>query len=178
VAEKRSIKAREIIRDVRSGLTDTELMNKYRLSTGRLKYVLDRLVEAKALETSELQSRISLAQESTATRAVRARTRSYLLFSIPVYDTENLQVEGWLVDIEEKGLQISGIQADVGEVKSLLIRSDEFVDVYPFGIDAECRWVEPDETEGSVRAGFEIVSITKWAMEELQKLKRLVTFSD
>lgn len=176
--EKRSIKAREIIIDVRSGLTDTELMNKYRLSAGRLKYVLERLVEAKALEESELLSRIFLAQESTATRAMRARARSYLLFTIPVYDTDNLEVEGWLIDIEEQGLQTIGLQAIVGEVKSLLIRSDEFVDVYPFGIDAECRWVERDETEGNVSVGFRIVGITPWARGELRKLRRLVTFSD
>jgi len=178
VSEKRSIKAREIIRDVRSGLTETELMKKYRLSSGRLKSVLERLVEAKILEESELQSRIVLAQESTGTRAMRSRTRGYLLFSIPVYDTDNLEVEGWLIDIEEQGLQTNGLKAEVGEVKSLLIRSDEFVDVYPFGIDAECRWVEPDEAEGNLSAGFRIISITPWALQQLRKLRKLVTFSE
>lgn len=178
MAEKRTIKARDIIADVRLGLNDTELMKKYDLSVGGLKSVLERLVEAKALAEYELQSRVFLAQESTATRAMRTRARGYLLFSIPVYDTDNLEGEGWLVDIEEQGIQTIGVDAQVGEVKSLLIRSDEFVDVYPFGVDAECRWLETDETEGGVRAGFLIVSITAWALGELRKLKKLVTFSD
>lgn len=178
MSEKRSIKARDVIKDIRSGLTDSQLMEKYQLSEGRLKHVFEKLVDAKALDESEIRDRVTLAQESTSGRSARRMSRGYLMFSIPVYDTDNIEIEGWLVDLNQTGLQVSGIEAAVGDSRSLLIRADEFVDVYPFGFDAKCRWVEPDETQGVLNVGFEITGISSWGLQELRKLISLVTLSD
>jgi uncharacterized protein (DUF433 family) len=50
---QREINAKDILRDIRSGLNDKALMEKYKLSPAALKTVFDELVAARLLERSE-----------------------------------------------------------------------------------------------------------------------------
>ncbi len=59
-----SIKAIEIVRLIRSGMTDARLMEKYNLSAGGLTSLFEQLVNAGILNESELSERASLAAES------------------------------------------------------------------------------------------------------------------
>jgi hypothetical protein len=65
---KRKIKAGPFIRDLRSGIGDRQLMEKYSLSDNQLHKVLKKLVDAGAIDELELFMRTSLS-DSTVTKA-------------------------------------------------------------------------------------------------------------
>ncbi len=57
MATKRTINTKEVVRDIRSHMTDEELMAKYRLSARGLQSVLRKLLEAKLITQSEFDWR-------------------------------------------------------------------------------------------------------------------------
>ena len=65
---KRKIKAKPFVRDLRDGMGDRELMEKYTLSESQLHKVLHKLVDAGAIDEMELFMRTSLS-DSTISRA-------------------------------------------------------------------------------------------------------------
>ena len=85
-------------------------------------------------------------------------------------------MEGWITDITEEGLQLTGMPAEVGQSRSLLIRADEFHDIFPFAFDAKCKWVHTDDVNETL-VGFEIVDISETGLEELRKLIQLLTIN-
>jgi transcription initiation factor IIE alpha subunit len=54
---KRTINAKEVVRDIRSHMTDEELMEKYRLSARGLQSVLKKLLESKLITQAEFDWR-------------------------------------------------------------------------------------------------------------------------
>jgi DNA-binding Lrp family transcriptional regulator len=54
---KRTINAKEVARDIRSHMTDEELMEKYRLSARGLQSVLKKLLESKLITQAEFDWR-------------------------------------------------------------------------------------------------------------------------
>ncbi len=65
---KRKIKAKPFVRDLRNGMGDRELMEKYTLSESQLHKVFHKLVDAGAIDEMELFMRTSL-DDSTITKA-------------------------------------------------------------------------------------------------------------
>ncbi len=65
---KRKIKAKPFVSDLRNGMGDTELMQKYTLSDNQLHKVFQKLVDAGAIDEMELFMRTSLS-DSTITKA-------------------------------------------------------------------------------------------------------------
>jgi len=66
--QMRNIKAKEFIKDVRSGMDDTALMEKYDLSQQGLQKVFQKLVEADFITVLELHERARLT-DSQVTKA-------------------------------------------------------------------------------------------------------------
>jgi hypothetical protein len=65
---KRKIEAKPFVKDLRNGMGDRELMEKYTLSESQLHKVFQKLVDAGAIDEMELFMRTSLS-DSTITRA-------------------------------------------------------------------------------------------------------------
>jgi hypothetical protein len=175
MSPKREIKAKDLVNDFRAGMTDSELRSKYNLSSRGLQSAFRKLLEAKALRTSELFGRVSLEDDTVAIATTRLMPRDELEFPVPIYLCEGTQptVKGVIKDITEKGLKISGIQANVDEIMTFAIPSDKFSQIEPFAFRAKCRWVDGD---GS--AGFQITLISERGSGELQKLLRFLTLRD
>ena len=57
MATKRTLNAKEIVNDIRSRMTDVQLMAKYALSERGLESVLRKLLEAKLITSSEFNWR-------------------------------------------------------------------------------------------------------------------------
>jgi hypothetical protein len=104
--------------------------------------------------------------------------RNYLTFPVPVYESDNLLARGEIDDISEKGMQISGIDAQPGESKSLLIRADEFHDIFPFVFEARCQWARREISDDRIVAGYEIVDISDLGRGELRKLISVLTLRE
>jgi hypothetical protein len=175
---KRKIMAKDVVVDVRAGLSNAELMEKYQLSSAGLQSVFDKLVAAEALLDQELTCRrLDDSDPSCEMSAPDEAARSYVMFRLPIYDLDDLTVEGLIHDISEKDLMVEGISVQVGEVKRLLIQADEFADVYPFTFDAICRSVEERGSAEGFAAVFEITSISGVGRGELRKLCRVLGLS-
>jgi ankyrin repeat protein len=54
------INAREVVNDIRSGMDDAALMEKYRLSAANLQVLFDKLVQAGVIKQSELDHRLPM----------------------------------------------------------------------------------------------------------------------
>ena len=177
MGKKRTIRAKDIMTDLRANMTDSEIMSKYSLSAKGLESIFDKLIEARVLTDKELRGRVPIFQDTVNLDNARCLPRSYLAFSLPIYDTDDLQVEGTVRDLSERGLQVAGIEARVNESKEFLVRADELQDIYPFVFTAECRWVTQSCETNEAIAGFEITEISKGSQEQVREILRALTLS-
>jgi hypothetical protein len=100
----------------------------------------------------------------------------YPFSPIPLYDADNLQSEGNILEVGAKGFTVTGIRASVGERKNLLMYIEDLPELYPFSFEAECRWNKV-ESDGVLVAGFEITVMTDIGSEQLRKLLNSLAFS-
>ena len=79
-------------------------------------------------------------------------------------------------DISENGIGITGITAQVDEMKSLAVVGDEFGEIAPFEFEAQCRWARQLEPEGAICAGFCITRISEQDVFRLREFVQGFTF--
>jgi uncharacterized protein (DUF433 family) len=173
---RQRIKIREIVGDIRAGLTDTQLMTKYRIDHEALQALFKKLLDLKAISRDALFGEVSLHCETSAPENVRESNRYVLDFDIPVYDERAPEIQGRVHDITEKGVGIRGLSVRVDEVRKLVVLGDAFGVVAPFDFSAICRWSGVDEQDGLYAAGFQILEISDHSLEELRKLIKLIAF--
>ncbi|MFH0824674.1 MAG: hypothetical protein V2B18_18115 [Pseudomonadota bacterium] len=179
MTDKRKIKAKDVVHDVRFGWTNEELMEKYGLTVGGLNSIFRRLLDAGSINDYELEGRMPTTEEPTKQEEpIRQDPRNYVVVPLPIYDLDDIAIEGNVVDITEHGVQVAGIEAKMGETKRFLIQPDEFVDVFPFQFDAVCRWVDLKKEPGTCLGGYEITGISQGGVHQLLKLIRLLTFGE
>lgn len=176
--QKRQINGRNIISDLRSGMTDRELQLKYRLSTSGLCTIFEKLVDSEAMGHSELSQWSPLYSLRTRYKESRGYPRADLAVSVPIYDLEAGSV-GILRDISEKGLRVAGIDARVGETRTFQIPIEMCMQAEPLLILAECKWTK---TRGKIReyvvAGFEITDLSAKDRNTLQNFMSVLLLSD
>jgi len=164
------IKARDLVRDFRSGVSDAELLTKYHLSCAGLAKVLELLVERKVLSRIELDNRLNSEEGIPDVIDFRETERTRPAYDIPVYDVQAPQAQGTILDLSTKGVQILGIPAAVGETRSFRVGA-EFGEFASFTFQAQCQWIEKvGGPRASFRAGYQITSISYDAFRHLQDL--------
>lgn len=170
MASLHKIKGRDILNDIRSGMTDEELMEKYEMSSQALESAWGQLCSSGLISREDLLSRSTESAEGENTTATSRLPRDYLVVQVPIYDVGDPETKGVIRDLTEEGIGIIGIGARLDDVKTLVILTDNSrrVDKIVFG--AKCRWVKKDSEDGYV-SGFRITNITK---ENLGKLRRLI----
>jgi hypothetical protein len=178
MTSKRTIKAKDIVNDIRSGMTNLQLMEKHNLSSKGLQSIFTKLMDAKAVKDRELDGRTPLADDTVNLNQMRVLPRNYLFLNLPVYEADEMKIEGQIRDITEKGLQVAGIPVGVGDYKTLLVRAEDFDNIRPFTLRAQCRWTKPATAVEPDVAGYQIKDISEGALEELRKLIHAVTFGD
>jgi hypothetical protein len=178
MAAKRRIPANDLAKDIRMGMSNGEVMKKYRLSQAGLASVFKKLVQAGVVEQSEVQRRMEPGDDTADLDQMRDVARCYPVVFIPVIDLTDLRREGYLRDLTEKGLQVSGIHSKVEETKSFLIQADAFSNLLPFTLEARCKWVKENVTEELSVSGFEITSLSETNRELLKKTIELFAFCD
>lgn len=170
----REIKARDVVDDLVSGIDDHRLMNKYKLTFRGLQSLYRKLVEAKVIKPGPLQERI-LPQLNTETTIIARLPRKDVHMPLLVQDAANPGQEGLVTNITQRGLGIKGLDAEVDEVKQLLVEPGEFFQLRPFTVKSKCRWATSSSNPQEILAGFETVSI---AHRERQKLRNLIEMLD
>jgi PilZ domain len=161
MTEKRQINGRHVVNDLRSGTGDEELQAKYQLSAKGLQSIFEKLVARGAISHSELCERSSLYKGTTDLSRVRKFRRVDLNVPVAIYDVDTSGT-GILRDISEKGLRVAGIESSVGQVKTLQIPIDMFMQADPLLVIAECKWIETmGKTKRYPVAGFEIMDLSE-----------------
>ncbi len=176
---QRIIKAKDILADIRMGMTRDDLMVKYNLSPKGLQNSFNQLVNAGAIEPEELPGEATVEKiRIQPRRQVRGEPRFYLDFDLPVSVVGESGIKGRVRDITEDGIGLAGIESEVDELKRLIILGDEFGEVDPFDFEAICRWIRKESGEGDYLSGFQITNISDENMGKLRQLIRIVTFED
>jgi len=156
---KRSIKARDIINDIRGGMNVSAIMTKYRLTIKGLRTAFQQLVQGSALSKEELNDLKSL--RDAAVKGLRQLQRYPIKSPIKIFDGGDPFKGGVVKDISEKGVCIQGIEGHVGDVKNFIIRLGSLGAGSTIVFEARCRWVKKGMTSGKTElAGFEITDIS------------------
>jgi len=175
---KRTISANSISEDIRSGLSETELMAKHGLSLKGLQRLFKALVHAKIVTPEDLYERFASYRQRIDQLKQRQARRVSLSVRLPVYDVSSARY-GILRDISETGLRVAGIEYEVGDVTTLQLPIDSFMNADPLLVLAKCRWVSEKGTKNKYFvAGFELVDLTSTDRKILNEFINLLTLSD
>lgn len=175
----RKINAKEIVKDIRSGMSDEGLMAKFKLQKTGLAVVFDKLVEARVMTAAELQQRfVPRGVDEFLPAEFRFLPRTDLDFPLPIHDRTDPDVVGVVNDMSDTGVGIRGIRAEVGEVKEFVIPADELFQIAPIEFDAQCRWMSEDPADGGYLGGFEIVDLLSGSIGDLQMIIQNLTLED
>jgi hypothetical protein len=162
---KTDIPIGKILEDMRSGLGDVPIMEKYQISPTvllKIRQGLTRIPTEPKENTAPVRSKTDEARK-------RVLPRNHTYYRIPIRELKNPENVGTINDITNRGLQLQGIAAGVGEKLTLLVLADSFRVHTPFVFEAECRWTDPN-AEGYGIAGFSITNISGPDLQELRKL--------
>jgi hypothetical protein len=174
---RRKIAAGEVVNDIRSGMEDVDLMEKYKLSARGFQHALRQLVSKRALRRKELYRQSTIYADKAFIEDSRALPRQVTAVPVSIYREDDLQLEGRVTDVTEKGVRVTGIPAAVDEYKRFLIRVEKFDEIEPFVFQGLCRWMHVENHNREPVAGIEITSISQAAMQELRKVIGGLTLS-
>ncbi len=174
---KRKVNAGMLIEDIRAGVQNSELIEKYDLSPKLLQRALVKLVERGDFDPRELAGRITPPDLPEIESERRRTPRQYPALTVHVREEGYEANRGTVIDISEIGLRVQGIEAVPLEVKTLVIYGDELDVFETFSFAAICRWVRQDLPDGALVAGFEITQVSDRNFEQLLNLTQLQTVS-
>ncbi len=173
----REIRVRDLVRDIRLGMSDSELMIRYRLSGKALQRVFNKLLSSKAIRHHELYARSATYKDTIDLSSARKYPREDLTVPVQINDVVSGET-GLVRDISEGGFRVAGIRTRVGEVRSFRLPVDVFTPADPLIFDARCRWVKK---KGSglqyLVSGFEIINISENDQQELHKFVGFFTLA-
>jgi hypothetical protein len=162
---KTEIPIGKILEDMRSGLGDVPIMEKYQISPA----VLLKIRQGLSRIPTEHKEYAAAVRPNTDDVHKRMLPRNHTFYRISVRELSNPEHVGFLNDITNRGLQVQGMAPRVGEKLTLLVLADSFRVHTPFVFEAVCRWVAPN-AEGEAVAGFSITNISGPDLQELRKL--------
>jgi hypothetical protein len=177
-AGRRRIPARRFVDDMRSGMPDSALMEKYKLTARGLHSAFRKLLAANVVQPSELVGRHSEYDETIDVNDIRALQRDKVEFPLPIYELNNPDSRGIISDITIMGVGITGFETDVGDIRQFVIPADEFFQVNRVEFKARCRWVKRDESDGECVSGFEIMKVSRGSLAGLRRLIQGLTLSE
>lgn len=162
------ISAAEFVRDLRTGLTSCELMNKYSLAARELDGVLAQVKKALGAPAM-IYGRAPQDADCGTKDKIRFFRRHKVDLPVAICDANNPAARGEVRDVSEKGIGVQKMDTKVGEIKNLLVLADEYFSINPFVFEAQCRWTSPTTDERHLLAGFEIIKISEESSKSLGK---------
>jgi hypothetical protein len=179
MSPKRTIRAVEIVKDIRAGLTDPELMEKHQLSPDGLQKVFRKLLEAEAIGPDEIYGRPPSTDEVVDFGAsYRIVSRYELDIPLPVFEPDNMDSKGVVKDMCVNGIGIRGIEASVDEIKIFVIPADRLLGIDQVEFEAICRWTKRDKIGGECSSGFEVLNVMRGSLKDLEMIIRSIPLED
>ncbi len=171
---KREIRLGHLVTDIRSGLTDSDLRAKYKLSSRGLQSAFKKLADSGAIRAFGTEHVTDSQEYWAVIDNMRQSPRLRPHFVIPIIDGEDRKNRGIVRDITIRGIGTAQVRARPQEIKTLIIPHDELGEYGSFSFEAQCRWCEAMQ-DGNYMAGFEITNISQGCFNELQCLIRVYT---
>jgi hypothetical protein len=176
LASKPIINAKDIMEDIRSGMDDAELMHKYRLTSKGLQSAFTKLINNRLMTVDEVYGqRRSDDEDTVIIDDMTLIQKHFLTVTAPVYEAGKPQAQGTMQEVTERGLTISGIESRIGEVKSFVVPSHEFLKMKEITFEAKCLWSKKKRGAPEWSAGFQIVKIDKKNLGGLRELVKVLT---
>ncbi|MGO9119535.1 MAG: hypothetical protein ACLQPD_18240 [Desulfomonilaceae bacterium] len=174
MAYKRKIIAEHIVQDIRSGMNNALLMEKYMLSERGLNKIFRKLLDHEAMTPDELSPRMASYADLDSLDYLRESSLKELVCLVPIYEEDLKHLRGSVCELTETSIGVTGLDAAVGDIRKFVIPADEFFSIPAFSFDAICRWVEErNESTESVSA-YEITDISNKNYQRLKQLIRLI----
>ena len=175
---KRQIPARPVVADIRAGMTNAQLMKRYRISSGMLEKIFKKLQDTNMITARDLDGRTLSRQQGLVHDSVPQEPICYTIMRLPITDLDNLDADCYVKALTEKGIHIVNLSTNVGEKKNFLVPASEFADVQPFSFEAECRWARAQTDTERQTAGFEITRISDEGLQQLREFMQSATICD
>ena len=164
----------ELLNDIRNGMGDHDLTEKYQLSVKGLNRLMQKLVEKKAIGHGELYEKSPSYRKFADQLASRLSPRLRVRRPIRAYHDAKSQ-KGFVRDISENGVRVAGINTSVGDVITLRLPLKEVGAIDPIEFRAVCRWSNiQGKRKEFVMCGFEITEITETAGIRFHELTNLL----
>ena len=168
---RKEVRAKDLVRDIRSGMTSTGLKEKYRLSEKGLRSAFRKLLDVKAIAREDILNIYRIDHGLEILDDSRRYPRKMIRFPFLVCDADSPDIRGFVRDCSKKGMAVEGISASVGELRALRVRSNELAETSTFEFVGRCRWaLTAGQPEAEPVAGFEIIDISTTAFQEFRKL--------
>ncbi len=151
-------------------MSDSELMEKYRLSAKGLQSAFDKLVEKGIMTVEQIYGQTRSGDDTVLVDDMRLIPKHFLTVAVPIYEPASVPVEGLLTEITERGLGVTGIPARVGEVKTFVIPAAKFIKTETIWFEARCLWARPIEGDEPWAAQFQITRISQECLAQLREL--------
>ena len=165
-----------ILKDIRAGMPERDLMKKYRLTPRGLGTLLKDLVKGDLLSFSELIRRSTGQLNLLEVMAeFRSTSRDRVEFLLPIADTVHLENAGLVYDISETGIGAKGLIADPGEQGTFVIPAEDYFYSEPVVFQGLCRWVEHKIERMESRIGLEVQKVLQGDLRDLQEVIRALT---
>jgi uncharacterized protein (DUF433 family) len=174
---KIKVKTEEIAGDIRAGMSETELMKVYNLSSRGLQSTFWKLVQSGILSWDEILGLKPSKVQSMIFPRMRKWLRGYPLLFIAVCEEGNPMNIGKMKDLSEKGVGVLGISAKVGDLKKLIVAPVGSFDLKPFRISGICRWSNSKNSASPPHAGFELTDSEDNDIASVEELLQFVTLT-
>jgi len=166
VSVQRTIRVKDIVADIRLGMTCLEMMEKYKLSATGIQSAFKKLLATSAISPFEFTAWTALFCEPNNLNGVRVFQREHPAFHLPIYETSNPHIEGRVVNFSATGIAVSGIEAEEGQIKTFMIP----IKAAPVTFQARCGWVKGSEVRDECLSGFEVVKVLRGNWDEVGRL--------
>ena len=163
---RKQIRVSEIVNDIRVGVSDSEMMDKYKLSSNGLASVFKKLLEAKAISSFLFVQWSALFCESPEVKNIRVFPRGSLKFRLPIYEAGHSEMRGEVLNVSVGGLAVRDLEAQVNDTRSFLIP----IKGAPVLFKAKCRWIRQEPVHGATVSGFDVVKVVKGNWDNLLEL--------
>jgi hypothetical protein len=174
----RKIKARKIVGDIRARVSDFEIISKYGLSLEQLEKVLEALLEAGEIRSSEIKETGPFFDNPVNRSKTRRFPRTYLRVPLEIEDLNDCANRGLLIDLSDEGFRTRGITAVVGEENVFLVSLKEDRKRI-VRLLATCIWAKQDvDAKVLQEAGFKIVHVSEGDWLQLQGVAGLLSLGD
>ena len=141
MASKRRIRSKDIVPDILSGMSDAQLMKKYKLSPKGLRSAFTKLLKKGCLEVGDLYHRVpSRGSETIVIDQLAHLPQNHLTLNVPIEDLTQPGVTGTLWYVTDRNFAVTGIQARHGEKRSFSVPCREYLRAQAITFEAECLW--------------------------------------